>query len=745
MKRLKSGFAFFPLFFGLLVTTSSGQTSKQSFSGMRLLPDYEADVYGPLVFPEEVHNFLDHEIDYLLKRQNADGSWDSAQPQGNGRTTMQAGGTVDKVTLTSMCGYSLRKHPEHDPKRIDDAVTQALKFVLMVVPAGRLKTEVQDAPWRYIYSLRFLIHEYPHVSDSKVKKEVESTCAYILEKLKHMQFVTKRSKPSVWTARRESGVGGWGYLKSVKGSNTFVTADALRELLKARVLMPGLEIDEGMLYPCFRLISSQRRIQPNSKVESYSYDSAGSFQRIRDIRGDVGRLCSAELACLVYSDTFKVKPNEHRNQKHLEKALKEWLKYRGILDKVKFPSGHADFSIAPWFWMYSYRTTLEAADYLTINEELKEEVRRTSLNAFFKHMKFYFEPKLGASGWIIGGDLSKELHDSCQMLDGLATLKHLYQPRLKSSSPELIEVREHFAASEYGEVFTLLQKQKVTGETKLLSEAIQSRFNNRLNEIKSIHQKYPLDGLRYLEGMKENFSGYPKLLELEKLEKQWRKDRPDLPSVEMLEWVALGPYPGPLPDGERDAKAWGKILKGKTSENDLLAEVDPTQASIKGIFKTASKQVLTPSTPYARMQLNERPEGSYKLETQFTRIKGDCIAVMFPVANASALLVVSGWGGKVSGLAFINGKDADRNATTRDGKLKNGVSHTLTLTVQLLDEKKASIEVTLNSKPYIQWSGPISSLRPDRYWRLRDSKAIGIGGYNSRIVFHQLQVSDLKE
>ena len=75
---------------------------------MRLLPDYEDDVYGPLVFPEEVKAFLDHEINYLLKRQNEDGSWDSAQPQGNGRTTMQAGGTVDKVTLTSMCGYSLR-------------------------------------------------------------------------------------------------------------------------------------------------------------------------------------------------------------------------------------------------------------------------------------------------------------------------------------------------------------------------------------------------------------------------------------------------------------------------------------------------------------------------------------------------------------------------------------------------------------------------------------------------------------
>jgi hypothetical protein len=71
IKHLEFAFAFFPMFFGLLGTTSSGQTSKQSFAGMRLLPNYEADVYGPLVFPDEVQKFLDFEIDYLRKRQNA--------------------------------------------------------------------------------------------------------------------------------------------------------------------------------------------------------------------------------------------------------------------------------------------------------------------------------------------------------------------------------------------------------------------------------------------------------------------------------------------------------------------------------------------------------------------------------------------------------------------------------------------------------------------------------------------------
>ena len=735
-----------------LLLPSLAYPAETAYKGLRLLPAYEADVYGPLVFPEQVQKFLDHEIEYLLQRQDPDGGWKSAQPMGNGRTTMQAGGTVDKVTLTAMCGYSLRKHPEHDPKRIDDAVTHALHFVNREVPGGRLKTEVQDAPWRYIYSLRFLVHEYPHVENPKVREEIQGVCAYILEQLRHMQFATKanRKKPSTWTARDESGSGGWGYLKGVKGSNTFVTADALRELLKAREVMPGLKIDQPLFLGAFQLLNRERRIQPNSQVESYSYDSAGSFQRIRDIRGDVGRLCSAELACVMYSTSFKVQQSDKRTQQHLEKALQEWLKHRGILDKVKFPSGHADFSIAPWFWMYSYRTTLEAADYLTTNDQLREKVRRIALNAFFKHMKFYFEPKLGAEGYIIGGDLTKELHDSCQMLDGLATLKHLYQPRIHIDSPELAKAHHHFQNSEYGQAYTALQSNRTHPNAQKLSATIQGRFESRLEDIRKIHSEYPLDGLNHLDEMKTLFAGHPGLAQVEKLEAQWRKNQPGLPPVEVLDWVALDPYPGVIPDGSTDHHSWGKILqagkpkKVKTDTN-LLPQVDPDRDSVKGTFQTASGQVISPSTSYARIQLDAEPQGSYRADIGFTRIKGDCMAVMFPVGNTSALLVVSGWGGKVSGLAFINGKDADRNPTTRDGKLTNGVPHHLSLTVRLLDNQEALIKAEMDGKPYLEWKGLQSSLKPDRYWRLRQNSALGLGAYNARVVFHSCHLLSLDD
>ncbi|MFT7511053.1 MAG: hypothetical protein ACI9QL_000256, partial [Candidatus Omnitrophota bacterium] len=90
----------------------------------------------------------------------------------------------------------------------------------------------------------------------------------------------------------------------------------------------------------------------------------------------------------------------------------------------------------------------------------------------------------------------------------------------------------------------------------------------------------------------------------------------------------------------------------------------------------------------------------------------------------------------VSGLAYINGKDADRNATTRDGALSNGVRHTLHLAVTLQGEKDVTIGVELDGKPYLSWEGPTAALIPDRAWRLDDPASIGLGGYNAHLVFH---------
>jgi hypothetical protein len=107
--------------------------------------------------------------------------------------------------------------------------------------------------------------------------------------------------------------------------------------------------------------------------------------------------------------------------------------------------------------------------------------------------------------------------------------------------------------------------------------------------------------------------------------------------------------------------------------------------------------------------------------------------------------VVGGWAGKVSGIAFIDGKDADRNVTTRDGKITSNEKHTLQLDVHLHDEEHVRLAVRLDGKAYLDWEGKRSSLTPDRAWRLRRPGSFGIGAYNASVVFHHCQWQTLQD
>jgi S1-C subfamily serine protease len=1077
------------------VLSSSGQASGRN------LPPYEADVSGPLPFPEEINGYLDHELEYLLGRQNEDGSWTSAQPEGNGRTTIEAGGTVGNFTLTSVCAYSLRHFAKRDLPRYEQVIGKALVYVTSMVSGGKLRSQVTDAPWHYIYGLRFLASEYPRIEDEAFQKRIEDACAILIKGLKDTQGGTygqrsipyrweKRSSPgmivedsddqqamvvgcdikspafaagvrigdrlltangipvdtavryamnetawmggdtvtftllrkgkpekvsvklpdqypkttglrlqetadglkiagfdflsnrdgtlkmgdtivkaggmklkskadletvalhpnqplpivirrngeliemnlacppvpvanlgvvfpkahydqsvepglpiagftrgstlraaglgtgdrllkldgsivlnrahyhelirslwsgkrievtyfskgkektisvnagelanekwlkgyhglkvgrdqrvaevaygspadragaragdlvlsvngikegsfaslidrrpagasltlvvqrgnatqtirftlnrqpeSIWDAHEPEAGGGWGYLTHVKGGNSFTTADALRELLNAKANIPKLEIPDEMINRAFLMLSKLRSIQPNSKVESYRYDTGGSFWRYKDIRADIGRINSAELACLKYTDAKL--PNKingyDRTQSHLQKTLSEWLVHRGILDLVKFPNGHGKLSIAPWFWMYSYRTTLEAADYLTVDDKLKEEVRRTALKALFKHMEFRYERKLEGVGWIVGGDTSKELHDSCQTLDGLATMKHLLGERLKWSKETPKEAVQAFRETRYGEAYKLIKGMK-NAEAQKMKDAIGERFSKRLKELKEIHQRNAHDGLHHLRGTMPHFAGLPGLSGLKKLAVEWEAK---LPRQEELKVSDLGNIPGQKKGNEGDLEAWSRILKaGVTGWEpskgangiDALLALDPKRNSLKGDWTLVNRQLVSPSLPYARMQLSESPGDDYRVTLRFTRLKGDCLAVVFPVSHSAVTLVVSGWGGKTSGLAFVDGKDADRNQTTRDGRLENGKPHELVLEVRSVDQNNSRVSVKLNGKPYLNWEGPWKRLSNDPQWAMESSRGIGVGGYEANLVIHGVRIEAL--
>jgi len=209
---------------------------------------------------------------------------------------------------------------------------------------------------------------------------------------------------------------------------------------------------------------------------------------------------------------------------------------------------------------------------------------------------------------------------------------------------------------------------------------------------------------------------------------RFRGHVPDVPAAQagLREVLALKDAP-PAPADWKDAV-------------DLLAAVDLENGVVAGKWEKPGGQLVSAEKPYARVRLPGEPKGSYQLEVQFTRVRGDCFAVLLPVGKTRTCLIVSGWGGKVSGLAHVGGKDADRNETTRDGALRDGRKHTLQVTVRLLADERARVTVTLDGGPYVDWTGPRSALTPDREWALPDADAVGLGAYDSRVVVHSCRL-----
>jgi len=133
-----------------------------------------------------VSGFVENKVDFILGQQREDGSFEFA-----GGKARVAGGTVGYVTQAALCGHALRQHIEVNPPAIEKAIAKALDYVVYMVRSGKLRPNIRDAAWRYVYALRFLVNEYPHIKDDKTKALVEDACLLLLNDLRDMQQATR--------------------------------------------------------------------------------------------------------------------------------------------------------------------------------------------------------------------------------------------------------------------------------------------------------------------------------------------------------------------------------------------------------------------------------------------------------------------------------------------------------------------------------------------------------------------------
>ena len=144
------------------------------------------DLSGPAPTDEAVRSAIVFGVNYVLEKQNANGSWD-VELTGSmlSETADQA---VDAVAITALCGIALRSHTKVDPVRVENALQKATDFIVSRVIRGKLSTKVYYAVWRYSWGLRFLTGEYQITKDQARKDDLKSCAQRMVQSLISMQL-----------------------------------------------------------------------------------------------------------------------------------------------------------------------------------------------------------------------------------------------------------------------------------------------------------------------------------------------------------------------------------------------------------------------------------------------------------------------------------------------------------------------------------------------------------------------------
>jgi hypothetical protein len=135
----------------------------------------------------------------------------------------------------------------------------------------------------------------------------------------------------------------------------------------------------------------------------------------------------------------------------------------------------------------------------------------------------------------------------------------------------------------------------------------------------------------------------------------------------------------------------------------------------------------------------EFPRAGYEISAEAMRIDGHDFfcGLTFPVGADPCSLILGGWGGSVSGLSNIDGRDASDNQTTQVISYKNEQWYRIKLRVT-----EERIQVWLDGRPIItqELAGHRISIRPE----VELSKPLGFSTWRTKGALRNLKYQQLK-
>ncbi len=167
-----------------------------------------------------------------------------------------------------------------------------------------------------------------------------------------------------------------------------------------------------------------------------------------------------------------------------------------------------------------------------------------------------------------------------------------------------------------------------------------------------------------------------------------------------------------------------------TESVELLPQVRPERDSVAGNWSLKDGELRLEPQACGRIALPYLPPEEYDFRADFTRVKNDTdIAMILSINGQNHLWLMDAWQKCGFGGTY---KNPDAVATPG---IANGVRHSVVVEV-----RKSTLSAYLDGKllkSIVLWKQS-SAIYPD--WRLPDERLLGVGGWNTGIIFHRIAV-----
>ncbi len=276
---------------------------------------------------------------YLVRTQNADGSWGSPREalpgydEGFMHPETHRGW---QVATTGLCCMALQQFEETESVRA--AFERGLEFICNNADLRRSNDWDIDAAWGFIFGLQGLAQARvdPRLAGSPLLAKLDRAGATLIDRLEKYQT------PS----------GGWGYYEGEaitfpsSWATSFATASAVLALLDAK--QAGWSFDEKMLARAVKAVQHCRL--PNGAY-SYSVDTIPSPRHgegINNIKGSLGRTQVCNLALL--------RAGAEVSSDEVRQGIQNFFRYHRFLDIARGrPIPHeAYYANAAYFYCYGH-------------------------------------------------------------------------------------------------------------------------------------------------------------------------------------------------------------------------------------------------------------------------------------------------------------------------------------------------------------------------------------------------------